>query len=281
MTRYNLEGRVVAITGSTGGLGAALSTALRARGAKLALLDLDGGAVAAQAEKLGGPSVARGWQVDVRSLESLEQALQAAAKHFGGVDVVIANAGIGEIGPMEFMDPALFERVIDINLTGVWRTFRAGLPHVRPRQGSLVAIASMASFVHSPLQAHYTASKAGVWALCDSIRLELRHQGVQVCSVHPTFFPTPLMDSALTHSAGAKLWGGNKGGMWKMVSLNDVVSAIVSGIEARRDMVVIPRQNTPVARAPGIFRRIIETLGFRDNDIADAIRLSAPDRADT
>ena len=65
----------------------------------------------------------------------------------------------------------MFDRVIDINLNGVWRTFRAALPHVQKQQGYLLAISSMGAFFHSPLQSSYTASKAGVWALCDSLRL--------------------------------------------------------------------------------------------------------------
>lgn len=72
-----------------------------------------------------------------------------------------------------------------LDLLGVWRTLRA-LPHVQRHDGNLLAISSMAAFVYSPLRASYTASKAGVWALCDRIRLELRHLGVGVGSAHPT-----------------------------------------------------------------------------------------------
>jgi len=274
MSRYELKGRVIAITGSTGGLGRALASALRAKGAKLALLDINHQVASAQARELGGPEVAQAWQADVRSLQSLEAAVAAASRHFGGIDIVIANAGIDVIAPMESMDPAAFDRVIDINLNGVWRTFRAALPHVRQRKGYLLAISSMAAFIHSPLQAHYTASKAGVWAMCDSIRLELRHQGVGVGSVHPTFFQTPMMTDVHADPAGRKLWGGNTKGLWKMVSLESVVETTVDGIEHRRELVVIPQKNSLVARAPGMFRKLTEKLGFRDEDIAESIRLS-------
>lgn len=196
------------------------------------------------------------------------------ASHFGGIDVVIANAGIGDIVSMENSSPAYFERVIDVNLTGTWRTFRAALPHVKPRQGYLMAISSMAAFVHSPLNAHYTASKAGAWAMCDSIRLELRHLNVGVGSVHPTFFPTPMMDAVQANQAGSTLWEGNRSGVWKMVTLQEVVQAIVSGIEQRRDMVVVPRSNTLVARAPGLFRPLIEWLGFQRERTANAVAQS-------
>ena len=106
----------------------------------------------------------------------------------------------------------------------------------------------MAAFVHSPLQAPYAASKAGVWAMCDSIRLELRHLGVSVGSVHPTFFHTPMFDELVADRAGRVLWGGNEKGLWKMVDRETVIANIVAGIERRADIIVIPRVNTLVAR---------------------------------
>jgi NAD(P)-dependent dehydrogenase (short-subunit alcohol dehydrogenase family) len=275
MSKYDLTHRVVAITGSTGGLGSALAVALRARRARLALFDLDLAKVEAQATTLGGLSLARGWTADVRSMESLEAAMAEAAAHFGHIDVVIANAGIDTVAPMATLNPEAFERVIDINLNGVWRTFRAALPYVQKQQGYLMGISSMAAFVHSPLQASYTASKAGVWALCDSIRLELQHLGVGVGSVHPTFFPTPMMDDVVADPAGHALWGGNNKGIWKMVSREAVVRDIVAGIERRADMVVVPKRNTIIAKAPGLFRRLIERAGFRGKHIEQAIRLAS------
>lgn len=271
MHTYNLAGRTVAITGSTGGLGAAVAEALRERGANLALLDLDQTAVDKQAADLGGETVARGWVANVRDLESLQSAMAQAAEHFGRLDVVIANAGIDTMAPLATIDPAAFERVIDINLNGVWRTFRAGLPFVQEQRGYLLAISSMAAFVHSPLQGSYTASKAGVWALCDSTRLELRHLGVGVGSIHPTFIKTPMMDEVVADPAGNTLWGGNEKGMWKFMPREQVVANIVAGIERRANIVISPKANTMIAKMPGIFRPVVERIGFRGTTIPDAI----------
>lgn len=274
MARYELNDRVIAITGSTGGLGAAVVSALAEKGVKFALFDLDATAVEAQAKSLGSHR-ARGWAVDVRSMESISTAMTDAVQHFGHIDVVIANAGITCFEPLVSADPERFDRVVDINLNGVWRTFRAAVPFIRASQGYMLAISSMAAFVHSPLQASYTASKAGVWAMCDSIRLELRHMGVGVGSVHPTFFHTPMMDQAFADPAGNKIWGGNKSGIWKMVPLSEVVAAIVNGIERREEFIVVPKQNALVARAPGLFRKFTEALGFNDRGIAETIRLAS------
>ena len=179
------------------------------------------------------------------------------------------------MAPMATGEPAAHERLIDINLNGVWRTFRAALPYVRQRRGYLLAISSMAAFVHSPLQASYTASKAGVWAMCDSIRLELRHLGVGVGSAHPTFFRTPMMDDVLADPAGRELWGGNEKGLWRMVPLHTVTTDILSGIERRADLIAIPKTNAPITKAPGVFRRSSTDSGLGQT-VARAIELASP-----
>lgn len=273
MTRYVLRDRVIAITGATGGLGRAAAIALRGKGAKLVLLDLDRDSLNALAIDLGGPGVAAGWVADARSLQSLEAALKDAAGHFGGIDVVIAGAGIGSPESLESMEPAAFDRVVDINLNGVWRTFRAALPYVKARQGYLLAISSMAAFVHSPLNAHYTASKAGVWALCDSIRLELKPQGVGVGSLHPTFFQTPMMEAVIDHPCSALVWNSHRG-IWKFVALDQVVASLVDCIERRRDLVTVPSSNGMVAKTCGLLRRLIERIGFEPSKVAEAVRLT-------
>lgn len=275
MSRYHLNDRIVAITGSTGGLGSEVARALIHRGAKLALLDLNEETVKAQALALGGPDVARGWVTDVRDMSTIEQALAGAKDHFGQIDVVVANAGVECMAPMCNLSPESFERVIDINLNGVWRTFRAALPYVAEQRGYLLAISSMAAFVHSPLQGPYTASKAGVWALCDSTRLEVRHLGVDVGSAHPTFFQTAMMENVHADPAGVRLWGGNKQGLWKMVPRATVVDDIVTGIEKRSRMIVCPKRNSLFARIPGLVRPLVDRVGFPGSTVPDAISLAS------
>lgn len=278
MSRFALKDRVIAITGATGGLGRAAAHALRDKGAKLALFDLNSGSLNAMVASLGGAEVAAGWVVDVRSLESLESALNAAASYFGGIDVVIAGAGVSSVVALEHNDLTAFERTIDINLTGVVRTFRAALPHMKESRGYLLAISSMAAFVHSPLNTAYTASKAGVWAMCDSLRLELRQYGVGVGSFHPTFFHTPMMEEVIDGPCSTLVWNNHQG-LWKFVSLEQVIAALVECIEQRRDMVTVPRSNSLVAKAPGLLRRFIERIGFDATRIEDAVRLSGRGQA--
>ncbi|MFL1428128.1 MULTISPECIES: SDR family NAD(P)-dependent oxidoreductase [unclassified Nocardiopsis] len=151
------------------------------------------------------------------------------------------------------------------------RTFRAALPHVGRTKGYLLAVSSMAAFVHSPLNGPYVASEAGVWALCDATRLELRHHGVGVGSAHPTFFGTPMMDDVHADPAGTTLWGGNKSGLWKMIPLETVVDSVVTGIERRSNLIVPTWTNALAARVPGLVRPLADRIGFRGTAIPDAI----------
>ncbi|QJT05920.1 SDR family NAD(P)-dependent oxidoreductase [Streptomyces asoensis] len=276
MSRYDLAGRTVVITGSTGGLGSAVAAALHDRGAHLALLGRDESALAAQADMLGGPRTAWAAHADVTDLLSLRSAIDRAADHFGRVDIVVANAGVTVIAPTAILDPDAFERVIDVNLTGVWRTFKAALPHVERQRGYLLAVSSMAAFVHSPLQGPYTASKAGVWAMCNSIRLEVRHLGVDVGTLHPTFLKTPMLDAIHADPAGRRLWSGNERGLWRVCSVDKAVRSIVSGIERRAQTITPHRLHTLAAAAPGVFRPVIDRVGFTTRTITEASAAASP-----
>ncbi len=260
-----LTNLTVLITGSTGGLGAALAEKLYERGANLALLDLDQATVTAQAAALG--ERAHGWVADVRSEDALRAAINAAADHFGGLDVVIANAGIGVSSSLANGTVEEFERIVDVNLNGVWRTFHAALPYVIESKGYLLAISSMAAFIHAPLMGAYNASKAGVWAMCDSIRLETEHLGVDVGSVHPSFFQTNIISTIEQDPAGHLLFDSNQKWPWKMIPKGLVVRDIVRGIEGRKRRIVIPRQNKIIARLPALGQRLVERILRRDDKL--------------
>lgn len=273
--QLDLRGRTVVITGAGGGLGVALAAALRARGATLALLDLDHEALDDQARALGGEHVARGWSVDVRDLPALERTMQEAADHFGGIDVVVAGAGVlGPVRTMGATSPDDWDRVIDINLGGVWRTLKAGAPHVSRRQGHLLALSSMIAYIHPPLLGGYAASKAGVAALCDVLRLELRAVGVTVGSAHPVIFRTALIDDGFTSPAAAELVNDFTG-IFRPVPLDDVVAAVVEGIQRRSARFTVPREHRAAVLVPGLAQAAIERLAFRPRTIRRAIELGS------
>lgn len=206
-----------------------------------------------------------------------QQVFAEVAEHFGAVDVVVAGAGV--LGPLQTMsrtDPADWDRVIDVNLNGAWRTLRAAAPHVERTGGHLVAVSSMIAYVHPPLLASYAASKAAVAAMADVVRLEMRAVGVTVGSVHPVIFRTPMIEDALSSPAAAELVQGFTGA-FKTVDLDTVVAEIVRGIERRAKRIVVPRQHGPAALVPGVAQAAIERLLFRPRAVARAIELgSAP-----
>ena len=134
----------------------------------------------------------------------------------------------------------------------------------------------MIAYIHPPLLASYAASKAGVAAMADAIRLEMRAVGVTVGTVHPVIFRTPMIGDALSSPAAVELVNDFTGA-FKTVELETVVDAIVRGIEHRAKRTVIPRQHGPTALFPGLAQAAIERLLFRPATVARAIELgSAP-----
>src|SRR4051794_34250941 len=177
MADYSLQSRTLFITGGGSGIGAEVARRATAKGARVALVDIDGDAAKGVADSL--PS-AIAITADVRDYDSIEAAVQETVETFGGIDIAFANAGIELAHTAQGVPLIEMERIADINFTGVFRTIRATLPHVIDRRGYVLITASLAAILHGPPLSHYVATKAGVEAFGDSIRLELRPKGVDV-----------------------------------------------------------------------------------------------------
>ena len=174
-------------------------------------------------------------------VDALSRAVEATVERFGGIDVVIANAGIAPIGTVATIDPAAFERTIEINLLGVWRTVRAALPHVVERRGYILPIASLAAALHMPLMAHYAATKAGVEAFSDSLRGELRHTGTKVGVAYFSFIDTDMVRESLDESPAKMLRENTPGPVSGVASVEAAGRAIVRAIERRARKAYAPR----------------------------------------
>ncbi len=189
-----LRGQRVLITGAARGIGAALAERLASHGARLALVGLEPETMAAVAGRCGeGTFVA---ECDVSSNEQVTQAMDAAAEALGGLDVVVANAGIAAGGPLRSQDLRSWERVIEINLLGVMYTDRAALPHLERSRGYLLNIASTAAVLRGPGMTAYGAAKAGVEALSDCLRIEMQPLGVQVAVAYFLFLDTDMVNDS-------------------------------------------------------------------------------------
>jgi len=235
----NVRNKVVLITGAARGIGAGLAERLAADGAKVALVGLEPEEQERVAARIG--SAARSWEADVTDWKALQSAVDGVVEHFGGIDVVIANAGIATTGFVRSVDPEAFERVFEVDLLGVWRTFRVTLPHVIERKGYLLAISSLAAITHAPGMANYAAAKAGVEAFCNSLRAEVAHLGVKVGVAHPTWIKTDLVDSADAHPVFGKLRGSMPGPTGKTYPLDFALDHLQAGVRRRARTIHVPR----------------------------------------
>lgn len=197
-----LQGQAALVTGGGGGLGAGTARALAARGAKVAILDVNEPAARAVADEIGGLALA----CDVTSSESAEAAVTQAREAHGAARVLVNCAGVapaerivGRNGPMPLEN---FRRVIDINLIGSFNLMRlaaadmAGLdPDAEGQRGVIVSTASVAAFEGQIGQAAYAASKGGIVALTLPAARELARSGIRVLAIAPGLFETPLLDT--------------------------------------------------------------------------------------
>ncbi|MEO5876205.1 MAG: short-chain dehydrogenase/reductase [Streptosporangiaceae bacterium] len=195
--------QVVVITGAAGGIGSATARRLVRDGATVALLDRDAGRLAALAEELGERAAA--YEVDVTDLAGLTEVMRQVGDRFGGIDVLIANAGIsGPLATVATIEPEAFERVVEINLLGVWRTVRAALPQVTARRGYILLTCSIAAAIPCPTVAAYGATKAAVEAFGRALRIELAHTGTEVGLAYFGAVDTPLVRGLITRPALAQ-----------------------------------------------------------------------------
>jgi NAD(P)-dependent dehydrogenase (short-subunit alcohol dehydrogenase family) len=235
---WSVKGKTVFITGAARGIGAESARRLAARGANVALVGFEPDELARVAAQCG--SNAAWFECDVTDWDALERAVEGTVERFGGIDVVMANAGIAPAGMTRSIDPKAFERTVEINLLGVWRTVRSCLPHVIERQGYVLVIASLAAALHSPGMAPYAASKAGAEAFANSLRAEVKRLGVDVGVGYFGFIDTDMVRGADAHPAVGHLRQDTPGPIKKTYPVSAVGHAVADGIEGRRRWVVVP-----------------------------------------
>jgi NAD(P)-dependent dehydrogenase (short-subunit alcohol dehydrogenase family) len=271
--RYDVRDKVVLITGAARGIGAEAARRLAKRGARVSLVGLEPELLAAVAAEIG-PEAA--WfEADVTDWDALQRAIDGTVERFGGIDVLIANAGIAPFATVATIDRGDFERTIDVNLLGVWRTVRTALPHVVARQGYILPIASLAAALHGPMLAHYAATKAGVEAFSDSLRAEIAHTGTRVGVGYFSFIDTDMVRGGLDSPAARLLRESLPGPFTQTAPLSAAGKAIERGVERRADKVWAPRWVLPMLWLRGI----LQPLTVRGNQakVAEAVRLAEAD----
>ena len=236
----SVNGKVALITGGANGVGAEVARRLHDKGARVVLTDLDEGLLKEVAARIGEDRVLT-VVADVRDLSAMQNAVDKGIERFGGIDIVVANAGIGTYGSVLQVDPEAFRTLIDVNVVGVFHTVRATLPSVIDRQGYVLIVSSGAAYLAFPGLAPYNASKAGVEHFANALRLEVAHLGVDVGSAHMSWIDTPLVrESKADLSTVREMLASLPGPLAKTTSVEKCGDAFVKGIEARKRRINCP-----------------------------------------
>jgi NAD(P)-dependent dehydrogenase (short-subunit alcohol dehydrogenase family) len=241
-TPRSLTGKVAVVTGGARGIGRALAGALAAEGARVAIVDLDGAAAEAAARELGPPTL--GLALDVTDGAAFTAALDDVERRLGPLAVLVNNAGIMPVGPLEEDSEASVTRQLEINLHAVIRGTQEAIRRMRPRgAGHIVNVASLAGRAGAPHLATYCATKHGVVGLSEAVRAELRGSGVEISVVMPGYAQTDL-------AAGVPDLRGVR-----RVSPEEIAEATIGALERPRFDVFVPRGLGPLLTFAAVLPR--------------------------
>ncbi|MCC8929956.1 SDR family NAD(P)-dependent oxidoreductase [Rhodococcus sp. I2R] len=264
--------KVVLITGAGGGIGAAVAAALHRRGASIVLVDVPAADLERVSAQLSHSRVAI-VRADVTSREQLDNAVATAIEQFGRLDIVIANAGISSgarASTIRSVDDGVFERVIGVNLTGVWNTVRASLPHIVDSGGYILLTASTYAYVNGMANAPYAASKAAVEQLGRALRAELAGTDATAGVLYPGWVSTPIADVAFggDEIATALVARAFPAPIRRPISTEKLARATVRGIERRAARIQVPGRWIPYSLLRGIINPLSDIILERDAEIA-------------
>ncbi len=237
---YNLAGKTVLVTGGAQGIGFETARTAYGRGASVALVDLDLAHAEASAAELGPRAI--GLAADVTDAGSIEAAVTATRERFGKVDVVVANAGITTgLATMRSIRSEDWERVMDVNLFGVWRTVRAGMEDVVANRGQFVIVASSYAFSNGVLNSAYAAAKSGVEAFGRALRSELRPLGASATVAYFGFIKTELVRKAFEDPVADRFRKEVVPDfLTRQVPATDAAAVIVKALEKRSARAIAP-----------------------------------------
>lgn len=268
----SLAGRRVLITGAARGIGAELARRLHAAGAVVAVAGLEEELLAGVAASVEGPW----WSLDVTDRSQVKEVVDAAAEALGGLDIVVANAGVAAQLPLVGGDPEILDRTIDVNVIGTYNTLWAAGPHVSHRYGYVLLISSLGGAVHVPLMGAYSASKAAVEALGNTLRQELRPDGARVGVAYFAELDTDMTSRGFGTEAAKSFLKGRT--ITKVTPLKVGIDALERGIARRSRFVVAPAWVLPILPVRMIAQRVVEVVVRRS--LADVLRIAREEKVE-
>jgi NAD(P)-dependent dehydrogenase (short-subunit alcohol dehydrogenase family) len=273
MPAYELNGKVALVTGAARGIGFATARALLSRGASVVVVDLDQGAAEQAAAQLHD-SRALGIGADVTDRGALQRAVAATVERFGGLDVVVANAGVASrVASFRAMSNETFERVLAVNLGGVYKTVEAALPQIVPRRGHVVVVSSIYAFFNGVGAAPYAMSKAAVEQFGRALRVELAPHGASASVAYFGFIDTEMVHRAIDADPLAdRLLETLPRPLHKRLQPAAAGEAIVQGIEGRRPRIIRPRRWAVWSVLRGIVNPLTDARAERDATTIELVR---------
>lgn len=255
----SLGGRRVIITGAARGIGALTAKRLHERGAQVALLGLEPERLEEVAAACGGAPF---HECDVADRARVAECVEAVVGTLGGLDVAIANAGIGAQMTLVDGDDRVWDQTFAVNLAGSYNLVRAAGPHVSHPAGYFLLTSSLAAAVHLPLMSAYCASKAAVESLGDSLRIELRPSGARVGVAYFAELDTDMTSRGFATEAASRMPLGGHGHI-PVSPVEPAIEAIVRGIDRRSRRVVSPRWVAAALPARMLVQRVVELQARR------------------
>ena len=235
------------ITGGSSGIGAATAAEFAARGCYVAVTGRDAQALDRVAGAIGGLSIPG----DLREPGRPRRVVDAAAVALGGLDVVISNAGVGWAGAFTEMTDEEMDELLDVNLRAPAHVAHAALAHLRPGAGHLVFVGSIAGLLGVAGETWYSATKAGVGMLADTLRAELKAEAIGLSLVLPGVVDTPYFDRRKVPYQRSSP---------RPITAQVVAAAIADAVEQRRDTVIVPEWLGWPARLKGAFPSLYRRL---------------------
>lgn len=273
MPRYDLNGKVALVTGGARGIGFAAGRALIARGASVVVVDLDQGAVTSAASQLHDTR-AIGLAADVTDRAAMQRAVATAVERFGKLDVVLANAGIASrVATFQAMSTENFERVLDVNLMGVYRTVDAALPQIVANRGHVVVTSSIYAFLNGVGAVPYAMSKAAVEQFGRALRVELAPHGASASVAYFGFIDTEMVHRSIDADPLVdRMMQTLPKPLHKRLAPAVAGEAMVSGIERRSPRIIRPRRWTVLSVLRGILNPLADAQMERDQTNQQLIR---------